>query len=161
MDRFDLIKRGGGDNPPFLFSEKIELQAASAAGAWDSFVTSTLTFANCKKLYLTYGMLEISSDDNVTLQTLPFTKAGGFIGIGANSSSWPQIPMVVAGANFNSNAQGFNLDRGNPSELNFGIFNPTGNAQILVQAYIFYPVNKVNPVTTYVTLSLSGYAYRS
>jgi len=162
MDRFDLIKRGGGDNPPFLFSEKIELHKLSGAGAWDSFIVQDITFANVKKLYLTYGMIDISGDDQVTLQTLPFVKAGAMLSPGAGSQIWPQVPQIISGApTYVSNTSGFVLQQGKPSDLNFGITCPAGDVTLNIDSYIFYNVLLVNPVHMYVTLSISGYVYRS
>jgi len=163
MDRFDLIKRGGGDNPPFLFSEKIELhKLAAAVGQWDTFIVQDITFANVKKLFLTYGMVDISGDDSVTLQTLPFVKAGCFINAGAGTDAWPQIPQTISGApNYVSNKSGFVLQQGRPSELNFGLSCAGGDVKLNIDSYIFYNALVVNNVDMYVTLSLSGYAYRS
>lgn len=163
MDRFDLIKRGGGDNPPFLFSEKIELFVQRPPiGQWDTFIVQDITFANTKKIFLTYGMVDISGDDSVTLQTLPFVKAGAFLSAGAGCEAWPQIPQVITGApTYQSNKSGFVLQQGRPSDLSFGVQSPVGNVKLNIDSYIFYNALVVNAINMYVTLSISGYAYRS
>jgi len=154
--------KGGAENPPFLFSEKIELfLAPGGVGAWDRFLNTDIVFANMKKIYLTYGMVSISGDDSVTLQTLPYIKAGAFVGPSATCQIWPNIPLSISGANFSSKLSGFKLEQSQPSELNFGVAASTGDVSLRVEANMFFTALLVNPTNLFVTLSLAGYAYRS
>jgi len=160
--KYNDVGKGGNENPPFLFSEKIELFLASGGvGAWDRFLNTDIVFANMKKLILTYGTVSISADDTITLQTLPFIKSGAFVGPSANCQIWPNIPMSISGPNFTSSSPGFRLEQGQPSKLNFGAVASIGDVSLRVEANMFFTALLVNPTNMYVTLSLAGYAFRS